>query len=105
MVPRDRQRLGSPGTQVQSSAWHSGLRIWGCRSCNFSLECSLDLIPGLGIPQAAGQPKKKEKERNRCIPDNVLMHAFIQFKKHLPDVLGARNKVTSDGTSSLPLGV
>lgn len=41
--------------------WPSGLRIWHC--CSRGLDCkySLDLIPGLGAPHAAGRLKKKKK--------------------------------------------
>ena len=48
--------------QVQSLAWHSGLRMHCCRSYNIGCNCGLDLIPGPEIPYALGQPKKKEKK-------------------------------------------
>ena len=42
MVQRDWQCLWSPGMQVQSPAWHNGLRIWHWYKYNS------DLIPGPG---------------------------------------------------------
>ena len=47
---------------------HSGLRIQCCCSC------VLDLIPGLGTPYAAGQPKKKKKKKleNLCGLSNKI---------------------------------
>ena len=36
------------------------LRIWHSHSCSLGHNCSSDLIPGLGTPYAAGQPKNKE---------------------------------------------
>ena len=57
-----RQCVGSAGTQVQSPAWHSALRIQCCCSCGLGGNCGSDLIPGLVTPYAAGQPKKKKKK-------------------------------------------
>lgn len=60
MAHRDQQHLG---VQVQSPAGCSGLRIrCGC-SCSLGSKCGSDLILGLGAPQAAGRPKKKEREK------------------------------------------
>ena len=54
-------RLGSTGTQVQSPAQHSELRIWPCHSCGLGRNCSWDLTPGPGTPYAMGQQEKEEK--------------------------------------------
>ena len=59
VVQGDCQHLWSPGLQVQSLAWPSGLRILLCRSCGIG--CSPDLSPSLGAPYTAGQPKKEKK--------------------------------------------
>ena len=40
----------------------SGLRIWSCHSCSLGDKRGSDLIPGLGMPCASGQPKKKKEE-------------------------------------------
>ena len=61
----DQWHLYSAGTQVQSLAWHGGLRIPSCRSCGIGCNCGLDLILSLGIPYALGQPKKERKESKR----------------------------------------
>ena len=55
VVQWDGQCLWSTQTQVQSPAWHSGLRIQDCPS-----KCGLDWIPGLGTPYAKGVGKKKK---------------------------------------------
>lgn len=64
----DQRPLRKAETQVQSPAWHSGLRIQCCRSCSFGSNCGLDLILGLGNSHATGRPKtnkKKESERKK----------------------------------------
>ena len=54
--------LGSAGVQVRSPAWHSsGLMIWYCRNCSLGCNHGSDLIPGLGIPYAPGQPKTNKQ--------------------------------------------
>ena len=60
---RDRQHLGSAGTQVRSPARHHGLRIQCCRSCGLVRGCGSGVIAGLGAPCATGQPKKKKKKK------------------------------------------
>ena len=57
--------LGSTGSQVQSLAQHSGLRIQRCFSCGLGHDCRSDLISGLGIPYASGRPKKKKKKKKK----------------------------------------
>ena len=59
-VQQDQKHLWSTGTQVQSPAQHSGLRIWCCHSCGVGCNCSLDLIPDLETPYAKRWPKKKK---------------------------------------------
>ena len=56
------QYLWSAGTQVWSLAWHSGLRIWCCRSCCIDHNCGSDLVPGLETQHSMGWPKKKKKK-------------------------------------------
>lgn len=60
MVQRDWPHLGSWDACL-ILARHSGLRIWHCCSCSLGLDCSWDLIPGLGTPSSTGWPKKREK--------------------------------------------
>ena len=55
--------LWSARTQVQSLAWHSGLRILCCCHCGIGSNGSLHLIPGLGTPCAMGQAGKKKKSQ------------------------------------------
>ena len=52
MVQWNQQSLCSAGTQIQSLAWYSGLRIQHCHSCGIGCSCGSDLIPGPGIPYA-----------------------------------------------------
>ena len=59
MAQWDLQCLGSTGTQVQSLAHHSGLKICHCLSCGLGHNYSSDLILGLGTLIATGNPKKK----------------------------------------------
>ena len=71
MVQWDWQCLESAGTQVESLALHSGLRIRRRHSSNLGQECGSDLIPGLGILYAMEQPKKKKTfflEDGFCAP-------------------------------------
>ena len=65
VAQQDQQSLGNTGIQVWSLAWHSGWRIWCCRSCSLGHSCRLDLIPGPGTPYAlgGGGGKKKRKEK------------------------------------------
>ena len=72
MVQRDLLHLGSAGMQVQSSAQHSELRIWHCRSCGLGHKYSSDLILGLGTTYAEGQPKKKKRKRKKEKEGNGL---------------------------------
>ena len=55
--------LGSSGMQVRSLAQHSGLRMQCCHSNGLGQNYGSDLIPGLGMPYATGQPKKKRKKK------------------------------------------
>ena len=63
VTQQDRRHHGSAGMQVRTLAWHSGLRIRNCCSCTLGHKYNSDLIPGLVIPYAAGQPKKREKKK------------------------------------------
>ena len=63
MAQWDQQSLRNFGTQVQSPAWHRGLRIHCFRSFVLGQDYGSDLILGLGTPYALGQPKKKKEER------------------------------------------
>lgn len=74
VVQRDWWHLGSPGTQVQSLAWYSGLRILCCHSCS----CGLDLIAGLGTPCAKGA-KKEKKKTNQKTHTHLYMHSSISI--------------------------
>ena len=79
--------------QVQSQAWHRGVRSQGCCSCGLGGNCSSDLIPRLGAPYAVGQSKKEkkkkkkkkkkaytEKERTKRVDKNIL-----NDEKYVPD--------------------
>ena len=57
----DWQPLWSAGTRIQFPAQHRGLRIQRCPSCGVRCNCSWNLIPGLRIPHAMGQPKEGKK--------------------------------------------
>ena len=59
LMQQDQQHLGSKGMQVRPSAHHRGLKSQHCCSCSIGHKCGSDLIPGLGIPLAAGWPQKK----------------------------------------------
>lgn len=60
MVQQDHQHLCSPGTEIQSPARHSGLRIPHCHSCSVGCNCGWDLIPGPGTSYATESPKEKK---------------------------------------------
>ena len=68
--------LWSSGMQVQSPAWHSGLRIWHCCSFSLILNSSLDLIPGPGSACAEGWPKMKTKQQKK-------IHLYHFFRYHI----------------------
>jgi len=65
MAQWDQRCLGSAGSQVQSLAGHSELKIPSqcCPRCSLGCDCGLDLIPGLGIPYSMRQPKMKKKKK------------------------------------------
>ena len=58
--------LWSSGTQVQPSAWHTGLGSSDFTAAAWVCKCSLDLIPGSGTPCATGWLKKK-KSWSSCV--------------------------------------
>ena len=63
VVQQDGWHTGSVGTQVQSRAQQSGLRIWHCLSCSLVHNYGSDLSPGQGNPYAVGWPKMKKKKK------------------------------------------
>ena len=65
VAQRNQRHLWSAGTQVQSPAWQSGLRIPHCHSCGIGHSCGSDLIPGPGTPPAVGWPKKRRRRRKK----------------------------------------
>ena len=78
----DRRHLGSIGTQVQSLAHNSGLRMQHCHSCSLGGNCGSDLIPGLGTPYAMGWERKngrKEGIFNLLFPYSKCL-ALLYFK-------------------------
>ena len=84
--PMGSLHLGSTGMHVQSLAQHGGFRIWHCRSCSISLNCSLNLIPGPGTPYAVGWSKtKKERRKNTSF-------SRLKFKEPTPTLLTMREK-------------
>ena len=58
-VSLQRQDVGSIPSPAQ---WVKGPNQ---HCCNVDCNCCLDLIPGLGTPDAAGQPKKKQTNKQR----------------------------------------
>ena len=63
VAQQHQQCLWSTGTQVQSPAWPSRLRIQCCCSCSLGCICSSDLIPGPGTSICHGMAKKEKKKR------------------------------------------
>ena len=52
--------------QVQSLAWHSGLRTWHRRSCSLSHDCGLALIPAWELHKLwGGKKKQKTKQKTK----------------------------------------
>ena len=78
-------------TQVQSPAWHNGLKDQVLPQLQVGCNCGSDLIPGLGTPHAMGWPKKKSKEN--CIKSTgrkfplQLRGLRIQHRAHEDGVL------------------
>lgn len=64
---------GTTGSEVSWELWDAGLipcpagsgKDLVCRSCGLGGDCNSDLIHGPRAPCAAGQPKMKEKIKNR----------------------------------------
>jgi len=54
-------QLVSVAALVRSPAWHSGLRIWQCRSCGKDHSSGSHLMTGQELPYAMGAT---EKEKN-----------------------------------------
>ena len=61
MVQWDWQHFCSAGTQVQSLAWHSGLRILHGPTCSVGLNCGWNMTPGLELHMPQGAKKEKKK--------------------------------------------
>ena len=57
--------LVATGTRVWFLAWHSGLGTLHFCSCRLGQDCGSNLIPGLGAPYAAGQPKMTKKKKRK----------------------------------------
>ena len=81
MAQQDWQCLWSTGTQVQSLAPHSGLRIQHGWSCGIGCNCGWDLIPGLRTPYVAGQPKKKRKETKKQQQQHKVLNETNQINQ------------------------
>lgn len=78
VAQEDQCCLGSTGSQVWSSAWHSWLRIWYWGSCGLGSNCGSDLIPGLGTPCSTGRPKKKKRKKFNPTGEGGTMGAHGQ---------------------------
>ena len=63
VVQQGQQCLCSSRAEVQSSAWHSGLRIPCCHHCGIGHSCGSDLIPGPGTSTYHRRAKKKKSEK------------------------------------------
>ena len=46
MAQQDQQSVWSARLHIQSLAWHSGLRIQHCHSCDIGHKCDSNLIVG-----------------------------------------------------------
>ena len=83
----DRWHLWIPGMQVQSPAWHSGLRIGGCCSCGVGCNCGSALIPGPETPYVLGPSKKKQtseqvnKKQDEEAAGEEGLRSINKFKK------------------------
>ena len=58
---RNQRPQWNAGMEVQSLAWHGGLKTQCCCSCSIGHNYGSDLIFGLGTPYAKRQPKKNKK--------------------------------------------
>ena len=83
VTQQDKRHLGSTGIQVRPPAQHSGLRIRRCHICSLGHDCGSDLIPGLGAPNAMGQPGKKKKKTS--IGTTIHSDDLIQNRGAIPD--------------------
>lgn len=72
---------GVLGTRVQYLARHSRLRIWRCNSCGS------DMMPGLGIPHAAGRPKKEKKTKKHTKFDPGRKKEVRQAEEILSNII------------------
>ena len=63
-MQRDWWRFGSAGTQVQSPAWNSGLRIQHYWSCSLGCNCTHQIW---SLACELHMPKKKRKEKNHIL--------------------------------------
>ena len=108
VAQRNQRCLGSTGTWVQSLSRHSGLRIRHCCSCSLGHHCSLDLIPGSGLPYAMGWPKIGGKKRSKVLGGSlnprvitggvsrIIMRGFYLQNPHARADLGIWEFVISD---------
>ena len=76
--------LKSAGLQVPSPARHSGLRIWGCHSCDIGHNCSSDLIPGPGNSICQGVAKKKDIRNKNLKKFKLSLSRFDKDEKLFP---------------------
>lgn len=56
--------LGALGHRFNPQPSTVGLRSQHCCSFGLGQECGSDLIPGSGVPHAAGRPKMKKKKKS-----------------------------------------
>lgn len=61
MAKWDGQRLGNTGTNVQSLAWHHGLRTQLCLSWGLGCNCASDLFSAQELHMLRGAKKQKPK--------------------------------------------
>ena len=88
-MQQDWQCLGRAGIWVCSPALHSGLRIQCYHSCGLVQGCSLDLIPGPGVPYATRQQKQQQQQQQQkrkkirpCLQLMRLHFLFLAFQGH-----------------------
>ena len=77
MVQWDWWLRGSAGTQVQSPAWHSGLRIWGC--CSFGLGHNCGWDPGTSYALVWSEKKTEKKEDPNLHQGQISLFSFTLF--------------------------
>ena len=78
--------LGVLGCKFDAPAWHSGLGIGCCHRCSLGHDSGLDLIPGLGTPNATERAKTTNNNKKPVVhlkEHQRLLLNFLCFGQHL----------------------